>query len=804
MIRHRPFGLGHPYRLEADQRVPARPVADEPIALRATTADDVDTLVAEVTIDGVARPQVARRVPVEEAVTGHGGSSGTGHLAAAAARLVGAGRRAWVVELPPQRAGARLRYRFVSGDGRQRTRTWECVVGAWRATGGSLSIDAVGPDRTDRFIEGSVRWLRADAGPWRARFALRLEPGEHVMGFGERFDHLDQRGRRLDAVVFEQYKGQGDRTYLPMPFAIVAGGSGWGFYVRTSRRTWYDVGASEPDRLWVEVELDPDEPEPAVDVALFGGTPRDVLGAFLAETGEPRVPPDWVFRPWMSANEWNTEARVRAEVQRSLDMGIPVGVVVIEAWSDETTFTAFRDARYEVHPDGAPHRLADFTFPADGAWPDPVGLVRWLHEHDIRLLLWQVPLQRAFPTPRGQARADRDTMVARGYAVRDASGRPYRNRGWWFPGSLMPDFTSPEATAWWVEKRRYLVEEVGIDGFKTDGGEHAWGHDLRYADGTRGDVTNSRYPVLYAKAYHDLMASAGREPVTFSRAGFTGAQTVPLHWAGDEDSTWEAYRASVTAGLTAGASGVFFWGWDLAGFSGDVPDPELYLRAAAMACLCPVMQYHAEFHHHRPPWRDRTPWNVAERTGHDRVVPVFRRFARLRERLLPYLTRQARACAEGRRPLMRALAFEWPEDEQAWAHPNQYLLGDELLVAPVVEPGAMTWEAYLPPGDWVDAWTGAPVAGGQTVMRDVPIEVIPAWVRAEAAADLVPLFAAPDGEEEPAGSSPAVAPGMPRGVVRRVHGGCGLAWRVRSAVPATVGAGTALTASSRARAGGRR
>jgi len=772
MIRHRPFGLGHPYRLEADQRVPSRPVAGEPVELRATTGPDVDMLWLELETDGVPSRAQAQAVAAADAVSGSGGSSGTGHLAAAATRLVGAGRRAWRVRLNPLRAGSRLRYRFVSADGTQHTRWWAVAVGGWDPQGGRLEVEPTGPDRTDRVVTDSLAWLRADHGPWRARFALRLRPGEHVFGFGERFDHLDQRGQRLDAVVFEQYKGQGSRTYLPVPFAIVAGGEGshgmlgdgagtttdpgWGFHVRTSRRTWYDVGASEPDRLWVEVELDPDDPDPRVEVALYGGAPGDVLAAFLAETGEPRVPPAWAFRPWMSANEWNTEARVRAEVQRSLDLGIPVGVVVIEAWSDETTFTAFRDARYAVHPDGSPHRLADFSFPSDGAWPDPVGLVRWLHEHGIRVVLWQVPLLRAHPRPTGQARANRDTMVARGLAVRDSSGRPYRNRGWWFPGSLMPDFTSAEATRWWIEQRRYLVEELGIDGFKTDGGEHAWGHDLRYADGTRGDLTNSRYPVLYARAYHDLMASADREPVTFSRAGFTGAQTVPLHWAGDEDSTWAAFRASVTAGLTAGASGILFWGWDLAGFSGDVPDPELYLRAAAMACLCPVMQYHSEFHHHRPPARDRTPWNVAERTGDPRVVPVFRRFARLRERLLPYLIHQAEACAQGRRPLMRALGFEWPHDPLAWEHPFQYLMGDALLVAPVVEPGRHQWRVYVPPGDWVDAWTGRSVTGGRVMDLDAAIETIPCLVRSHAAASLLPRFA------EPASAAPAFSAGPSR------------------------------------------
>jgi 1,3-alpha-isomaltosidase len=738
MIRHRPFGLGHPYRLEPDQRVPARPTAGEPIELRATTDAGVDGLVVELSIDGNRRDEQLEPIDLHQSGT----SASGGHLAAAAAKLTGRARRAWRIRLPALDCGSSLAYRFRAGS--RVTRWFSVTVADWSPDGGRLQLDAAGS--VDVPVPEGVAWLRAEAGPFRARFALRLEPGAHVVGFGERFDHVDQRGRRLDAVVFEQYKGQGNRTYLPMPFAIVIpadGGPGWGFHVRTSRRTWFNIGASEPDRLWIEVELDPDQLDPTLDVAIYAGAPAQVLAAFLDDVGRPTLPPDWVFRPWMSGNEWNTQARVEAEVGRSLAEGIPTGVVVIEAWSDEATFTAFRDAQYEIHAEGSPHRLADFTFPPDGAWPDPKGLVDWLHELDIRLLLWQVPLLPARASRAGQARADRDTMVARGYGVREADGRPYRNRGWWFPRALMPDWTNPEAAAWWLEKRRYLVEEVGIDGFKTDGGEHAWGAELRYADGTRGDVSNNRYPVLYAAAYRELMRSSGREPVTFSRSGFTGAGSYPLHWAGDEDSTWPAFRASITAGLTAGTSGVFFWGWDLAGFSGEIPDAELYVRAAAMACFCPIMQYHSEFNHHREPCRDRTPWNIAERSGEASVLRTYARFAQLRDRLAPYLAAQARLAVERSVPLMRALFFEWPDDPVIWQYPYQYLLGDDLLVAPVVGPGVDAWDVYLPAGDWVDAWRGRRFTGPAHLSVPAPLDEIPVFVRGSAASWMGELFGHP-------------------------------------------------------------
>ncbi len=712
MIRHRPAGLGHPYRTEPDQRVPVRPLAGEPIELRATTDPGVATLDAEIDIDGERRILPAVRAVSVEA------SERTTHT------------RLWTVRLDAQTAGTRVAYRFLSS--RSQTRWFTCVVGSWtaEAMGATLVCDSL------RLVPDSVAWLRADQRPWRVRFALRLEHNVHVVGFGERFDTLDQRGRRLDATVFEQYKNQGNRTYLPMPFAIVVPAdtatSGWAFHVRTTHRTWYDIGATDSDCLWIEVDLDPSRRAPRVEVAIYEGDPASALAAFLSETGRPEQPPSWVFRPWMSGNEWSTQARAEAEVQRSLDERIPVGVLVLEAWSDESTFVAFRDAEYTVHPDGSPHQLEDFTFPPDGAWPDPAGFVDRLHESGVKVLLWQVPLLKADPPQGSQARADRDTALERRYVVRQGNGRPYRNRGWWFPRALLPDWTNAEAVDWWLAKRRYLIEGLGIDGFKTDGGEHAWGADLRYSDGSRGGETNNRYPVLYSAAYHRLMREAGQVPVTFSRAGFTGAGATPCHWAGDEVSSWAAYRASITAGLTAGASGVFFWGWDLAGFSGEIPNAELFLRAAAMASFCPIMQYHSEFNDHREPSRDRTPWNIAERSGDPGVLTVFRLFAELRERLVPYLVEQAARSVERGVPLMRALFFDWPHDPVVWDYPYQYLLGDALLVCPVTEPGAREIEVYLPDGEWADVWNGERISGATRVTRDSPLDEIPVYVRTTA------------------------------------------------------------------------
>lgn len=732
-MRHNPHGSGHPYRYDLDQRVPASPMAGEPFEIRVIT-DGQEQGVYVRFDDGTRIP--AQPVEAGDLQQEHGpqpsGQTAAGHLAAAAeSQTDGQSVKIWRATASSDVAGS---YTVHSQDETptEQHEAYPVDPTRWSSEGGTLTT--TGSD--ERLDTASIRWLVNDEGTHRVQFRLRLDPGQHISGLGERYGSLDHRGKALDAVVFEQYKHQGDRTYLPAPMAVVVGGAHWGFHLQTTHRTWFDLGAS--DTTWIQIEADLDPTNPTLDLGLWNGEPNTIVQKFLERTGKPRVAPDWVFEPWISGNEWNTQARVEREVARSLEENIPVGVIVIEAWSDESTFVAFRDAEYEVRANGEPHHLEDFTFPEDGAWPDPVGMVQRLHDQGIKVLLWQIPL---IPTDRGasgQVQADLDALEELGHCIRNADGSPHTNRGWWFPGALLPDFTSSKTRAWWADKRRYLLEQVGVDGFKTDGGEHLWGHDLVFADGTRGAESNNRFPVLYAQTYHELMDSASTNGVTFSRAGFAGSAAFPGHWAGDEDSTWEAFRASVLAGLSAGIAGLNYWGWDLAGFSGDIPTPELYLRSTAMATFSPIMQYHSEFNHHAEPNVDRTPWNIAERWDDPSVIDVFRQFVELRRRLTPYLAQQVRRSIDSGRPLMRPLFFDHPDDESTWMVPLQYQLGDELIVAPITEPNTTSIDVYLPHGTWQDFYTSEQYEGPVWVTRDVSIDEIAVYRTIDTRDSLLP------------------------------------------------------------------
>jgi alpha-glucosidase (family GH31 glycosyl hydrolase) len=444
-------------------------------------------------------------------------------------------------------------------------------------------------------------------------------------------------------------------------------------------------------------------------------------------TGPVALPPDWAFGLWMSANEWNSQARVEEEVKASLEHGISPSVIVIEAWSDEISFYIWNDAQYMPRPGSEGFSYDDFTFPADGLWTDPKGMTDWLHSNDVKLVLWQIPVLKALIGRHAQQEADQAYFEQEMLGVRETDGSLYKVRPFWFRGGYLWDPTNPSARDWWFKKRAYLLDDMGVDGFKTDGGEHMWGEDTLFGDGRGGDELWNEYPLHYTEAYYQF-ANSKREAITFSRSGYTGSQRAPLHWAGDENSSWEAYRHSILAGLSAGISGIPFWSWDLAGFTGEIPSADLYLRGTAMAAFCPVMQYHSEYNANRETKRDRTPWNIEERTQTPGVIDTFRFFLNVRRNLLPYIWKEAQHSAATGEPMMRALKLY-----DTAASDYQYYFGRDLLVCPIVEPDVTRTQVYLPQGQWYSLWDGTVYSGGAVIEIDTPLDRIPVFVRDGAA-----------------------------------------------------------------------
>ncbi|WLD92597.1 TIM-barrel domain-containing protein [Alkalihalobacillus sp. AL-G] len=569
-----------------------------------------------------------------------------------------------------------------------------------------------------------VEWLENDSG-----FIQRIEWNFHTplkerfFGLGERYHKLEYRGDEIDCFVYNQYRDQGSRTYMPVPFFVSS--EGYGLYLDTDHYSVFDFAHHFSDRLHIRKDVN----NYSLDDAyfLYTGTPKEVVSQFTFQTGKAELPPVWAFGPWMSSNNWDRDSVVREQVKKTTELQIPSTVLVIEQWSDEATYYIFNDAEYDLKPGGEAHRYEDYRFPEKGRWPDPESMFDHLHENGLKVVLWQIPIQKYLNRQHHpQKDKDEEYMIDQGYCVMDEKGSPYRIREDWFKESLLMDFTNPKAKDWWFGKRQYLLD-IGVDGFKTDGGEFVFGRDLQFHDGSTGSTMRNRYPNDYIEAYYKFATEHhDGNALTFSRAGYTGAQKFPAHWAGDERSTFEAFRNSLIAGLSTGMSGIPMWGWDLAGFNGDIPTAELFIRSSQMAAFCPIMQYHAESKAEHN--QDRTPWNIADRTGDQQAISGYRFFANVRMNLLPYIYEQARLAAEKGIPLMRSMYMEYPEDEKVYDIYDQYFFGDHLLVAPIIEEGAVERDVYFPEGTWINLFTneihvGSAVRRVRASLMEIPVFV---------------------------------------------------------------------------------
>lgn len=529
-------------------------------------------------------------------------------------------------------------------------------------------------------------------------------------GMGEKFDNLNQKGNTVVNQVREKFCFQGDKTYCPAPFFWTD--TGFGLYVDTCETT---VFAFQDDLI--EVEL----PETA-DVVLFSGTPETIIRDYMSLSGPAVLPPEWALGIWVSANRWNKQSDVEALLEKLQKYDFPASVVVLEAWSDEATFYIWNGAKYTPVPDGQPLRYDDFDF-SDSPWRDPAGMIQQVHDAGLKLLLWQAPIykkQGAEERLNTQNELDREDAADRKLCVTMPDGSPYTiPEGNWFPGSMIPDFTNPETVKSWFGKRQYLLD-LGVDGFKTDGGEFVHSEQAQFYDGSTGKEGVNRYARDYTERYRDFVGSSR---VIFSRAGFSGQHTVPCHWGGDQQSQNCELASVLKAGLSAAATGMIFWGFDLAGFAGPLPSLDLYRRATQMACFCPIMQWHSEpdggqFRELMPGAQgnnERSPWNMAESYAAPGFMDEIRYWHKLHEKLRPYLWETAQKCVRESKPMMRPLVYEWPADKMAIHCQDEYLLGDDLLVAPLLEENAVSRRVYLPEGTWFDFFDGKAHQGGQTI-----------------------------------------------------------------------------------------
>lgn len=547
-----------------------------------------------------------------------------------------------------------------------------------------------------------------------------------VYGLGERYCSVNHIGRTLKSQVIEKFCEQGEAAYLPLPFYHTD--DGHGVFVNTAYEVTFHFTEG---RFSIELPADA-----SYELYFLYGTPKEIIAQFIKLTGEIKLPPKWAFGVWASANRWNCQSDVEEQMAYAEKYKYPISVVVIEAWSDEATFYMWNGSKYEaVDGKEAPTR-EKITF--SDPWPSPDKMIEKLHERGMKLVLWQIPALKELDPGQESEQHDRDCAYAveQGMVALNPDKTPYRIPRQWFIGSMLPDFSNPRAKEWWFAKRKYLLD-MGVDGFKTDGGEFVYDEEICFYQNVKGKEAKNLYPAQYEKAYDEFIGD-GR--VLFSRAGYLGAQTTPMHWAGDQMSKFSELQSVLRGGLSLSLCGVPFWSFDIGGFAGPMPSKELYLRATALGAFVPAMQWHSEpadgqfsdIMKGTVAVNDRSPWNMSAYYGGDEeILQTARFFANLHMNFLPYFYSEAIKCMKNREPFMKHLFLEYPGDENVRNAEDIYMIGD-LLVAPVVEEGASGRRIYLPKGIWYNFWDGSKIVGGTERYEEVPFGKILLYVREDA------------------------------------------------------------------------
>ncbi|MEE4377200.1 MAG: glycoside hydrolase family 31 protein [Candidatus Competibacteraceae bacterium] len=554
------------------------------------------------------------------------------------------------------------------------------------------------------------------------QFDIRQSSGSY--GFGERTKRLNKIGESMEfwtvdvvAVFPHTYdRDDYDPNYVAIPLAIIKSGAGYiGLYFDNPGHTLIDVGNSQPGRLQYQSTTGNN------DVYIIAGPSlREVVRNFTALTGRAALPAPWSLGYHQCRWSYTSEAELRALKEHFERSDIPVSAL----WYDID------------YMDG--NRL--FSWDRE-SFPNPAGFNNELKEAGIRTVAIIDPGVKREP----------------GYEVYDSgqqsevfcktlSGRDYVGRVW--PGdTVFPDFTQAPAQDWWADWLGRFVRESRLDGVWLDMNDPATGYsnpqDMRFAQGSVAhEHYHNQYAHFMAKTSHQAVTVAlpDQRPFLLTRSGWTGTQRYSAVWTGDNVSHWQHLRMAIPCTLNLGLSGVAHSGPDVGGFLGHTT-PELLIRWYQACFLFPFFRNHSARN-----TKPQEPWQFGEP-----CTTTIRETIKTRYRLLPYLYSCAFQHYLTGDPLLRPLLYEY--DDPAYENlDDQYLLGDALLVAPILtadSDGPSVFDqgvrktcrhVALPPGWWFDLNRGEWLSGGRILSYAAALDEVPLFVRDGA---IIPYYSGP-------------------------------------------------------------
>jgi alpha-D-xyloside xylohydrolase len=543
----------------------------------------------------------------------------------------------------------------------------------------------------------------AESGRVQVHETIALAPDEDLYGLGEQFARINRVGQRLELWASDAYGISHHATYKNVPFLWST--RGYGLFVNTTFRVTFDLATVSTLTHGFTHE------GPELDLFLiYGPDPVAILRHYCELTGYAPVPPRWSFGLWMSRCGYQNRAEVEHVATKLRAHDIPCDVIHVDPWwmGDPANWCGLQwdEARF----------------------PDPRGMIEGLRDRGLRLCLWENPYVAESAPIFEEGREQ-------GYFVQDGHGEPRLVRAWAevVPPVAVVDFTNPEAVAWWQSLHRPLLGQ-GVAVFKTDFGEAA-PEDGVYHSGMSGREAHNLYPLLYNRAVFEVTEEMTGRGLVWGRSAWAGSQRTPTCWGGDPLPDFPYMVNQLRAALSIGLSGIPFYGHDIGGFAGQ-PDPDLYVRWAQFG----LFSSHSRCHGTTP----REPWEFGQE-----AEAIFRRYAKLRYRLLPYIYSTAVQAAQTGLPVVRALVLKYSNDPNVRHLDSEYLFGDSFLVAPVLERGARRRMVYLPVGDWVDYWSRQIHEGPVWLNYPAPLEILPLFIRRGA---IIPMGPQVDHADQSSGS----------------------------------------------------
>lgn len=554
--------------------------------------------------------------------------------------------------------------------------------------------------------------------------AKKVGLDEHFYGLGEKAARLDKRRNSFvnwnsDTPGYTEGK---DPIYQTVPFfTALQNGTAYGIFFDNSYRSYFDFAKSSQQRVWFGAEGG------ELNYYFFyGPSLKKILKRYAELTGHMPLPPLWALGNQQSRWSYYPDTMVEEVVNEYRKRDLPLDVIHldIDYMQGYRVFTWDR-ARFQ----------------------NPKALSEKLGRQGVKLISIVDPGVKYQPvaksagqitavTPELEPQDQRyyvfDQGVQNNFFQRRKNGDLFIPRVW--PGeSVFVDYTLPAAREWWGDLHRAYTEN-GVAGIWNDMNEPADFVDqsgknqmdvVSFDEGEKSTHAKNRnvFALLMARATYEGLERLrpNQRPYVITRAAYAGIQRYSTMWTGDTNSTWEALALNIPMFTTLGLSGEPFVGSDVGGFIGR-GNGELLVRAYQVSFLAPFCRNHKVIDGY-----DQEPWRFGKY-----YEDIIRKYLKLRYQLLPFLYTTLEEAHQTGVPLFRPLLLNYQDDANTYNLDDEFMIGNDLLVAPIVKPDVTRRLVYLPRGTWYDYWTNKKYEGGTMISVDAPLETVPMFVRAGA------------------------------------------------------------------------